>query len=87
MAQLKEKIKRSFFIELATLCSNQSLPLLIGGNINIMRFSYENNKELRKTRRDDILNQVINLYDLREIVMTRGLFTWSNIHKNPNFKN
>ena len=69
--------------ELAEICSDQRLPLLLGGDFNLLRFASEKNKELRKNRHNDLFNSVINLYELREIVMTGGLFTWSNNQVNP----
>jgi hypothetical protein len=65
------------------MCFDQTYRLLIGGDFNLLRFSFEKNKTLRKNRHNDIFNQVINLYELRELMMTSGLFTWSNNHKNP----
>jgi hypothetical protein len=43
-------------------------------------------KELKKDQNHDLFNQVINLYELRKIVMTGGLLTWSNKKKNPTLK-
>jgi hypothetical protein len=36
--------KEEFLAELGNVCSDQSLPLLIGGNFNIIRFSSEKTK-------------------------------------------
>jgi hypothetical protein len=75
--------KEEFLVELAQVCSNQTFPISVGGNFNLLRFSLEKNKDLKNNRNNDILNQVINLYELRELVMIGGLLTWSNNQKNP----
>lgn len=38
--------KEEFLTEMASLCSDQSLPLLIGGDFNILRFSSKKTKPL-----------------------------------------
>jgi hypothetical protein len=77
-----------FLSKLTTVCSNHSLPLLIGGDFNLPRFSYEKNTELKKSRNNVILNQVINLYELREIVIiglclhgltNKGIQLWKDL--------
>jgi hypothetical protein len=37
----QEADKEDFLVELGNICSDQSFPLLIGGDFNIIRFSYE----------------------------------------------
>jgi hypothetical protein len=52
------------------VCSDQRLPLLIGGDFNIIRFSSEKNKGMRNNRWSDMFNAIINTYSLREIHMS-----------------
>lgn len=54
--------KEDFLQELAVVCSNQSLPLMIGGDFNIMRFSTEKNKNLKNSKWIDMFNAVINTH-------------------------
>jgi hypothetical protein len=75
-AQLEDK--EEFLAELGNVCSDQSLPLLVGGDFNIIRFSSEKNKNVRRNRWIDIFNTIINSYALKEIYMSGGQFTWSN---------
>jgi hypothetical protein len=75
--------KEEFLTELGTVCSDQSLPLLVGGDFNIIRFSSEKNKNMRRNRWTDIFNSIINSYAMREIYMSGGQFTWSNNHLEP----
>jgi hypothetical protein len=50
-------------------------------------FPFEKNKELKKNRNSDHFNEVIIFYELREIVMNAGMFTWSNSQRKPTLKN
>lgn len=53
-------------------------PLLIGGDFNIIRYANEKNTRDGVHRHTDLFNSVIHFYELREIIMTGGMFTWSN---------
>jgi endonuclease/exonuclease/phosphatase family metal-dependent hydrolase len=56
---------------------------VIGGDFNILRFSSEKNKAFVPNRFSDMFNSVINAYDLRELYMSGGIFTWPNNQANP----
>lgn len=43
----------------------------------------ERNRPRCLNRFSDMFNTLINVHELREIVMTGGLFTWSNNQENP----
>jgi hypothetical protein len=77
-----ESVKDRFLTKIAEISSDQRLPLMLGGDFNI-RFSFEKNKDFNSNRHNDLFNLVINLYELRELVMTGGLYKWSNKHKIP----
>jgi exonuclease III len=70
--------KEDFLVELGDVCCNQKLPMLIGGDFNILRFPSDKNKAMRKNKWSDLFNAIINTYELREIEMSGGQFTWSN---------
>jgi endonuclease/exonuclease/phosphatase family metal-dependent hydrolase len=74
-----------FFLlsELAEIGFDQILPFMLGGDFNLSRFPSEKNKELEINRQNDVFNYVINLYELRELVMIGGTFMWWNNHKEP----
>jgi hypothetical protein len=72
-AQLEDK--EEFLAELGNVCSDQSLPLLVGGDFNIIRFSSEKNKNMRRNIWIEIFNSIINSYALREIYMSGGQYT------------
>jgi exonuclease III len=75
-AQLEDK--EDFLAELGNVCIDQRLPLLIGGDFNIIRFSSEKNKNMRKNRWTDMFNAIINSHGLRELYLSGGQYTWTN---------
>jgi hypothetical protein len=75
--------KEEFLVELGNVCNNHSLPLLVGGDFNLLRFSSEKNRAMTLNKRSDIFNSIINSCALRQIHMAGGKFTWSNNHADP----
>lgn len=70
-----EDRKEQFLLELAQVCHEIKSPCLIGGDFNILRFSTEKNKNFHKNRWSDILNNIINTNELREVYLNCGKFT------------
>jgi hypothetical protein len=68
---------------LTSICDNLDIPALVGGDFNILRFVDEKNKGNGTSRFSDGFSAVIDLYNLREIPLSGGQFTWSNNQKNP----
>jgi hypothetical protein len=54
------------------MCANNKGPMLIGGDFNILRFSFEKNKGFHPNRFSSLFNVVIQLYELREIHISGG---------------
>lgn len=79
----QEEHKDEFLIELGAACADQQLPLLIGGDFNIIRFDADKNTRRRKSKRTDMFNAIIDTHELREIRMSGGQYTWSNNHEIP----
>jgi endonuclease/exonuclease/phosphatase family metal-dependent hydrolase len=75
--------KNIFLSELAGICANNKIPTLIGGDFNILRYSFEKNKTFTGNRFTDLFNWIINIYELRDLPLNGGLFTWSNNHSDP----
>lgn len=73
-----EENKLSFLIELAQFYSANSEPLLIGGDFNLIRYANERSSNNGVHRHSHMFNTLIHLYELRELIMTGGRFTWSN---------
>jgi exonuclease III len=46
----QEADKEEFLVELAEICSNQRLPMLIGGDFNILRFPSDKNKVMKRNK-------------------------------------
>lgn len=78
-----EENKMEFLAELSSFCSRNNEPIIIGGDFNILRYAYERNKPHGLSRFSGLFNSLIGFYELREIVMTRGLYTWSNNQEDP----
>jgi exonuclease III len=78
--------KNLFLQELVQASSGPSLPLLVGGDFNIIR----NPRKKNNVRYDDrwafLFNVVINSLDLREIALPERQFTWENNMPTPTFE-
>jgi len=48
-----------------------------------MKYANERNKPHGVNRFSILFNSLIEFYELKEIVMTRGLYTWSNNQDDP----
>jgi hypothetical protein len=72
-----------FLSELAETCAKIKIPTLIGGDFNILRFSNETNKKFVSNKYTDLFNCIINTYELRDLPLIGGLYTWSNNQKDP----
>jgi hypothetical protein len=70
-------------VELSNICAKNDLPMIVGGDFNILRDSSEKNKTFYANRYSDMFNWIINSYGLREITLNGGKFTWSNNHADP----
>ncbi|WVZ97093.1 hypothetical protein U9M48_042654, partial [Paspalum notatum var. saurae] len=75
--------KNEFLAELSSFCARNSEPYVIGGDFNIIRFSHERNKIERMHRHSPLFNSVIQNYELVEIDMPGGQYTWSNNQEHP----
>jgi chemotaxis regulatin CheY-phosphate phosphatase CheZ len=79
----EEEDKEMFLSELAAVCSNRKKSYVDWGDFNILRFSFEKNKWMRRNKWSSLFNAIINSHDLREIDMSGGQYTWSNNQINP----
>jgi len=75
--------KMEFLSELTSFCSKSMEPMLIGGDFNILRFNSERNKPGGNFKYSDTFNNLIHFYELQELVMSGGLYRWSNNQDNP----
>lgn len=79
----QDDLKDSFLVELSSFCYKAKYPMLIGGDFNILRFSSDKNKKFQDNNFSLVFNQIINSYELRELPLSGGKFTWSNNRENP----
>jgi mannosylglycoprotein endo-beta-mannosidase len=63
-----------------------SLPLLIGGDFNIIRNPSEKNNDKFDNRWPFLFNAIIDGLDLREIEMSGRKFTWANSKSVPTYE-
>lgn len=78
----QEEHKIEFLSELSRFCDANSDPILIGGDFNIIRYAKEKSTNNGVHRHTGIFNSIINFFELRELIMNGGVFTWSN-NQNP----
>jgi hypothetical protein len=78
----QEEDKDNFLIELAEFISKSKEPLVLGGDFNIIRYSSEKNKG-GVHKHTGTFNAIINTYELIDLKMSGGSYTWSNNKKNP----
>ncbi|WVZ96120.1 hypothetical protein U9M48_041796 [Paspalum notatum var. saurae] len=82
----QEDHKQRFLTELAHLSSKETLPMIIGGNFNIMRGPQEKSKGNFANRWPFLFNAVIDAYNLRELELSGRQFTWVNNLSNQTFE-
>ena len=81
------RIQEEFFLsELVHSCSMEQLPLLVGGDFNIIRSPKEKNNDKFDNRYPFLFNAIINGLNLRELDLTGRQFTWANSNVIPTFE-
>jgi exonuclease III len=79
-------LKSKFLSELVRVCSKETIPIIIGGDFNIIRRPEEKNNENFNDRWPFLFNAVIDTLNLRELEMTGKKFTWANRLQNQTFE-
>jgi hypothetical protein len=74
----RDEKKEQLLSDLANICSNIKIPTLIGGDFNILIFSGEKNRNFSCNRFTDMFNWIINTFELRDLNLNGGVYTWSN---------
>jgi endonuclease/exonuclease/phosphatase family metal-dependent hydrolase len=83
MGLLRRIEQIAFLTELSNFYSSNKEPILIGGDFNIIRFVIEKNTMDGVHRHTPLFNSLIHFYELKELVMCGGLYTWSNNQEIP----
>jgi hypothetical protein len=78
--------KEQFLIELVNLCSHEQLPILIGGDFNILRNSQEKNNSNYEHRWPFLFSSVIDGLNLRKLEMSGRKYTWADSLPNPTYE-
>jgi hypothetical protein len=60
------------------MCEPEPLPMLLGGDFNILWKREEKSNDNYNPRRPFIFNAIIESLDLREIALSGRQFTWAN---------
>jgi exonuclease III len=66
---------------------HERLPILMGGDVNILRHAHGENEENFDGRWHFLFNCVINGQNLRELKMSGRRYTWANSLPNPTYEN
>ena len=72
-AQLQNK--RAFLVEIANTCSKETLPYIIGGNFNIMRYPEDKSSGDFDPKWPNFFNAIIESLYLKEITMVGRQYT------------
>jgi hypothetical protein len=72
-----------FILELSDTCSQEDLPLLMGGDFNLIRSNKDINRGSGNQNLLDLFNNFIGQFQLREIFISGPRITWSNKQKDP----
>jgi endonuclease/exonuclease/phosphatase family metal-dependent hydrolase len=79
----QSNLKEQFLTEMVHMCSHEQLPILIGGDFNILRNPSEKNNDNFEHRWLFLFNSVIDGLNLQELEMLSRKFTWANALPNP----
>ena len=70
--------KEKFLTELVQACNKEKLPIMVGGDFNIIRNPSEKNNDKFNNRWPFLFNAIIDSLDLRELEMSGRKYTWEN---------
>jgi exonuclease III len=82
----QDEHKPEFLAELVRICEEEPLPILVGGDFNIIRRKEEKNNDNFNARWPFMFNAIIESLDLREIALSGRQFTWANRRENPTYE-
>jgi hypothetical protein len=68
------------------MCEIEALPMLVGGDFNIIRKREEKKNDNFNARWPTVFNAIIESLNLREIVLSGRQFTWANRRDTPTYE-
>jgi hypothetical protein len=74
---------RTFLEEISAKVARSTIPLLMGGDFNLIRTTNDKNNDNLNWRLMDLFNKHIATWALREIPRSGARFTWTNRQLNP----
>jgi hypothetical protein len=83
----QEEHKPEFLAELVRICEDESFPMLVGGDFNIIRRREEKNNDNFNARWPFIFNAIIESLDLRELVLSGDSLHGQIVEKYPPTRN
>jgi exonuclease III len=82
----QQEQKSDFLAELVRTCSKDSLPILLGGDFNIIRRPEDNNNNNFNDRWPFLFNTCIDTVNLREVELSDRKLTWAKRLQNQTFE-
>jgi endonuclease/exonuclease/phosphatase family metal-dependent hydrolase len=79
--------KPEFLSELVRICDNETLPLLLAGDFNILRRPEDKSNNNFNPRWPFMFNAIIENLNLKEIVLSVRQYTWASRQTSPTFEN
>ena len=86
MGQLRITKKPDFLAELVRICDGETLPLLVGGDFNIIRRQTEKNNANFNARWPTIFNAIIESLSLKDLELSGRQFTWASRRNTPTYE-
>ena len=72
--------------ELVRICDDETHPMLVGGDFNIIRREEEKSNNNFNARWPVVFNAIIDSLDLREIALSGRQYTWASHRETPTFE-
>ena len=72
------ELNPDFLANLVRICGGERLPIMVGGDFNIIRRQDEKKNDNFEGRWSFMFNMIIESLDLREIELSGRQFTWAN---------
>jgi hypothetical protein len=82
----QDDFKANFLRELVNLVKDNPHPIIIGGDLNLLRFPHEKSRDQFGDHWPFLFNVVIDSLDLREVSMTGPQFTQANSLPVPTYE-
>ena len=82
----QEEYKTQFVSELVRLCDNETLPMMVGGDFNIIQKPEDKNNDNYDPRWPFMFNAIIQSLELKEIELYGRQYTWASRRTDPNFE-